>query len=124
MTTLLSAFFLALVTKTIVGGLLAPIKQRWPDLDLWWVPYPAWVLGGVLAWFSGIDLFAGLFPEFNPVLGRLLTALVAGGGAGMLHDIFDRPPTTSITATSASRGTMSATVTSEEGPLAQGPRVP
>ncbi len=116
MTTLLSAFFLALITERIVAAALAPVEKRWPELDLWWVVYPSWVLGGTLAWFAGINLFTDLIPGFNADLGRVLTAVVAGGGANLLHDIFDRPPTTSITATSAGPGTMSASVRTDSPP--------
>jgi hypothetical protein len=114
MTTLLSAFFLALVTERVMAALLAPIRKRWPDLDLWWALYPTWLVGGVLAYFANINLFTDLVPGFNPEFGRILTAVVAGGGANLLHDIFDRPPTTSITTTSAAPGLMTATVRTDE----------
>lgn len=122
MNTLITAFLLALITERITAALLAPVKVRWPDLDLWWVIYPAWVIGGIIAYLASINLLAELVPTFDPQVGRILTAVIVGGGANLLHDIFDRPPTASLVASSESGGTISATVRTETPPAAPAAR--
>lgn len=109
MDTLITAFFLALVTNQVVDGLAEPLRQKWPDLDLWFLVYVTWVLGGVLAYLANINLFAELVPSLDPLAGRLLTAVVTGGGSRLLHSIFDRPATT-VTASTSDSGTVTATV--------------
>lgn len=116
MNTLITASLLSLITERIVAALVAPIKQRWPDLNLWWLLYPSWVLGGLIAYFANINLLAELVPNLDPLLGRVLTAVIVGGGANLLHDLFANMPTTRITATSASAGTMTATVRTDAEP--------
>jgi len=102
--------FLALVTERIVAAIMAPIKVRWPNVNYWWLLYPSWLLGGLLAYAAGINLLAQLVPNLDQLFGRILTAAIVGGGANLIHDIFQRPPTTTITAKSDSAGTMTATV--------------
>ena len=80
------AFFMALITERLVAAVVAPVKVKYPDLDLWWLIYAAWVVGGALVWLTGTNLFAQYFPD--PLVGRILTAVVAGGGANLLHDVF------------------------------------
>ena len=46
-------------------------------------------VGGLLVWLSGVNLFAAIIPQ--ALVGKVLTAIVAGGGASMLHDLFDMP---------------------------------
>jgi hypothetical protein len=84
---LVVAFFLALVNERLVAALVAPVKQKWPTLDYWWLIYPSWILGGLIVYASGINLFGPFIPD--PIVGKLLTAAVGGGGANLLHDIFD-----------------------------------
>jgi len=43
----------------------------------------------VFVWFTGLNLFAPFIP--NALIGQILTAVVAGGGANMLHDLTDAP---------------------------------
>ncbi|MDX9810525.1 MAG: hypothetical protein RBT04_10280, partial [Sphaerochaetaceae bacterium] len=47
------------------------------------------ILSGVFVWFTGLNLFAPFIP--NALIGQILTAVVAGGGANMLHDLTDNP---------------------------------
>jgi len=44
------------------------------------------VTGGLLAWLTGVNLFTGFLT--SPLAGLILTAIVAGGGSNLLHDIF------------------------------------
>jgi hypothetical protein len=41
----------------------------------------------VLVWLSGVNLFVEYIP--NVLIGQALTAIVAGGGANLLHDLVD-----------------------------------
>ena len=83
---LVIALFLALAANRIIEGFVAPIKQKYPEIDFWWLIYVSWVLGGVLGWLSGINLFASYLPQ--ELVGRILTAIVIGGGANLIKDIF------------------------------------
>jgi len=81
------AAFLATVTNRLVEGLVKPFfdKFKW---DTFWLMYISWVIGAALVFATGINLFAGVF--VYPVIGQILTALVAGGGANLLNDLFDK----------------------------------
>lgn len=116
MNNLVGAFFLALIVKSIVAALTAPIKQKWPNADLWWLIYPSWVIGGVIAYSASLNLLSeapGL-SQLDPQMGRLLTAVIIGGGANLLHDIFDKPSTTTLTSELKGPGFMTSTVQSDQ----------
>lgn len=81
------ALFLALVTNRIIQALVEPVKLKWPSVDLWWLIYVSWVFGGVLAWLANINLFTGVLPQLDPLTGRVLTAIVTGGGANLIADV-------------------------------------
>lgn len=81
------ALLLALVANRLVEAVVAPLKKRYAEMDFWWLIYAAWGLGGVLAWFAGVNLFGANFPDYE-IVGRLLTAVVVGGGSNLIHDIF------------------------------------
>lgn len=83
--TLAAVAFMALIANRITEGIAAPLRQRYPDLDTWWLIYVSWVLGGVLVYFAGLNLFAEYFP--NPIIGQLLTAVVVGGGGNILDGV-------------------------------------
>lgn len=83
------AVLLAVANKTIIDFLVEPIRKRFPDLDLWFVIYVAFVTGGIIGYLANINLF-----EFAPglvgITGRILTACTVGGGSSLIHDIFDK----------------------------------
>lgn len=83
------AVLLAVVNKAIVDYLSAPVKQRYPDADLWWLVYVAFATGMALGLVAGINLFGGIasMPE---LAGRILTGACIGGGANFLHDVAKR----------------------------------
>lgn len=87
--TLVAVAFMALIANRITEGIAAPIREyykgRGLTIDLWWLVYVSWVLGGVLVYFAGLNLFAEYF--HNPVIGQLLTAVVVGGGGNMLDGV-------------------------------------
>lgn len=83
-----AAAFLSLVNTTVVDYILKPIKEKFPNLDTWWMVYVSLFTGGVLVWFSGVNLFVSYLPD--PLVGRVLTAIVAGGGSNLLYRVFNR----------------------------------
>lgn len=88
MTELSIAGFLAIVNKAVVDYLLAPLKKKFPSVDYWWAVYVALVTGGLLGWASQANLFTDYVPDV--IVGRVLTAILVGGGSGLIYDLFDR----------------------------------
>jgi hypothetical protein len=83
------AILLAVVNRALIDYLATPIRQKFPEHDLWYLVYVSLATGGAIGWVAGINLFAAI--ESMPVaLGRVLTALCIGGGANLLHDIAKR----------------------------------
>ena len=87
LTALAQASFLAVVAERLVSGLIAPlfVKFEW---DSFYLMYVAWAVGGVLVYLGGVNLFAEYI--VNPLVGQVLSALLAGGGANLLHDVIDK----------------------------------
>lgn len=77
--------FMVLANR-LVDALVTPIFEKY-GLDRFWLKYIAWLVSGVLVFLTGVNLFAELMP--NPVVGQILTAIVSGGGANLLHDLTD-----------------------------------
>ena len=80
------ALFLSIATNRIIEAITAPVKQKFPALDMWWLVYIAWLVGGGLAYLSGVNLFGAYLPD--PLTGRILTAIVTGGGSNLIADLF------------------------------------
>ena len=80
--------FLSVVNTRIIDCLAAPVRQKFPDFDLWWLIYVALISGGAIAWVAGVNLFAGYID--NETLGRVLSCFLVGGGSSLIHDIFDK----------------------------------
>lgn len=89
LTPLVIAVLLAVTNSEIVDYIKRPIQQKFPELDLWFFVYVSLISGAVIGWFSGINLFAPLVEE--ELLGRILTAILVGGGASLIYKIFKRP---------------------------------
>ncbi len=85
-----SGLFLAILVKAVLDFLATPIRTRWPEVDLWWFDYLALVAGAAVAWFAPLNLLAGYVS--NETLGRVLTALLIGGGAKLINDVFANVP--------------------------------
>jgi hypothetical protein len=79
--------FMVLANR-LVAALITPIFERY-EWDKFILLYVAWVIAGVLVWLSGANLFETYMP--SPLVGKILTAIVAGGGSNLLHDLTDRP---------------------------------
>ncbi len=79
------AVLLATANKALLDFIVAPIRRTFPDVDLWWFDYVALGTGGVIAWFAGVNVFLGLVD--GATLGRVLTALLVGGGTALLNSV-------------------------------------
>ena len=87
-TTLGVVIGMMVLANRLVAALVTPLFEKY-SLDKFWLMYPSWILSGVFVWFTGLNLFAPFIP--NALIGQILTAVVAGGGANMLHDLTDAP---------------------------------
>jgi len=76
------------LANRLVAMLVTPVFDKY-GWDKFWLAYPAWILAGVFVWFTGVNLFATFIP--NQLIGQILTAIVAGGGSNLLHDLTDKP---------------------------------
>ena len=81
--------FMVLANR-LVAALITPLfdKYGWDHFSLMYV---AWMISGVFVWLTGVNLFAPYIP--NELIGQILTAIVAGGGGNLLHDITDQGTT-------------------------------
>lgn len=76
------------LANRLVAALVTPIFDKY-GWDKFWLMFVSWVLSGVFVWLTGVNLFAPYIP--NVLVGKVLTAVVAGGGANLLHDLTDKP---------------------------------
>lgn len=78
------------LANRLVAALVTPLfdKYGWDHFSLMYV---AWIISGVFVWLTGVNLFAPYIP--NELIGQILTAIVAGGGGNLLHDITDQGAT-------------------------------
>ena len=79
--------FMVLANR-LVEMLITPLFDKY-GWDKFWLMYPSWILSGVFVWLSGVNLFTAYIPDV--LIGKILTAVVAGGGSNLLHDLVDRP---------------------------------
>lgn len=79
--------FIAITNERLVEGFITPIFEKF-IIDKFWLRYIAWGTGGFLTWLTGVNLFVGYLT--SSLAGLILTAIVAGGGSNLLHDLFDK----------------------------------
>ena len=79
--------FMVLANR-LIAALVTPLFEKY-NWDKYWLMYAAWILSGILVWLAGVNLFAAFIP--SELIGKILTAVVAGGGANLLHDLTDKP---------------------------------
>mgnify|MGYP001412599830 CR=1 FL=1 len=84
--------FMVLANR-LVAALVTPVFEKY-SLDKFWLMFVSWAIAGVLVWLSGVNLFVAYFP--NPLIGQALTAVVAGGGSNLLHDLSDQSPVIAV----------------------------
>ena len=75
------------LANRLVAMLITPLWDKF-GWDKFWLAYPAWILAGVFVWLTEVNLFAAFIP--NQLIGQILTAIVAGGGSNLLHDLTDK----------------------------------
>jgi len=80
-------FGLAALVNGLVDALIAPLFEKFA-LDKFWLKYVAWIISGVVVWFTGANLFAAYIPA--EAVGLILTAVIAGVGSNILHDVSDK----------------------------------
>lgn len=91
---ILAAGFLVLASNRIVEGLIKPLFDRY-TWDTFWLMYVAWLVSGMLAALGEINLFGAILPATiwgilpGRIVGIVLTAIVAGGGANLINDLLD-----------------------------------
>lgn len=78
---------IAVLTNRLVEVLITPLFDKF-EWDKFPLMYIAWVFSGVIVWLTGANLFEALIP--NGLAGQILTAIIAGGGANLLHDLTDK----------------------------------
>ena len=76
------------LANRLVAALITPIFDKY-ELDHFWLMFVAWIISGGFVWLTGVNLFAPYIP--NALIGQILTAVVAGGGGNLLHDLTDKP---------------------------------
>ena len=79
--------FMVLANR-LIAALVTPLFEKY-NWDKYWLMYASWVLSGILVLLAGVNLFAAFIP--SELIGKILTAVVAGGGANLLHDLTDKP---------------------------------
>lgn len=79
------AVFLSVVANRLIEALVKPVFGKF-GLDTFWLLYVSWPIGGLLVGLSGVNLFAAYLP--TPIVGQILTAIVCGGGANFINDLF------------------------------------
>lgn len=79
------AVFLSIVANRLIQALVVPLYDQfnWNKFSL---QYVSWAFGSALAALSGVNLFVSYVP--NPIVGLALTAVVCGGGANFISDLF------------------------------------
>lgn len=84
-----TGLFLAVVNMAIINYLAAPVREKMPKFDLWFLVYVALITGFLISWFAQVNLFEAHIT--NVLLGRVLSGILIGGGSSLIHDVFDRP---------------------------------
>lgn len=100
-----AALSLAVINTKLIDALKAPVQQRYPNLDLWWVLYVNFITGLGLTWLAQVNVFGDLI--LDPTAGVILTGLFVGGGSSLIYDYFTDRPTISVKATAEKDATVS-----------------
>ena len=90
--------FLMVAIKSIIDAIKEPAvkyaKSKGKELDLWWMVYVTWVIGGVLTALTGLDVYTPIIESVGQVFpypaGLILTAITIGGGSSLVYNIFDK----------------------------------
>jgi hypothetical protein len=75
-----------ILSNRLIAALVTPVFEKY-NLDKFWLMYASWVLSGVFVWLADVNLFEAFIA--SELIGKIITAVVAGGGANLLHDLTD-----------------------------------
>ena len=75
------------LANAIVAAIVKPIFEKY-SWDAFWILYISWAVAGVLVFLANVNLFAGVFE--NQLVGLLVTAVIAGRAANIIHDVTDQ----------------------------------
>ncbi len=89
LTPIVAAVLLAVTNTAIVDYIKKPVQQKFVGLDLWWFVYVSLITGFAIGWFADINLFEGVIKAI--LLGRILTAILIGGGSNLIYTVFKKP---------------------------------
>jgi hypothetical protein len=86
--------FVAIVAERLVEYIFSPlvamfVVPRFPDnpqVKEYAMRYAGLIFGGLLGWFMLGALLEDYF--VNPIVARLLTAILIGGGSNLIHQVF------------------------------------
>jgi hypothetical protein len=78
--------FMVLANR-LVEMLITPVFDHY-SWDKFALMYVAWGFAGALVFLAGVNLFEAYIPSV--IVGKVLTAVVAGGGSNLLHDLVDK----------------------------------
>lgn len=75
------------VVKVAVDFFAQPLQGRFPEWpwDLLW--YVAFFFGVIVGWFAELNVFSTYVD--NQLLGRILSSVLVGGGAPMVHTVIN-----------------------------------
>ena len=79
---------LAIIANLLIDSVARPVFEKF-DWDTFWLMYVAWAVSGVLVWLSGANVFLAVFP--SGLVGQIITALLAGRGSNLIHDLTNKP---------------------------------
>jgi ABC-type Mn2+/Zn2+ transport system permease subunit len=77
----------ATIGELLVNFFITPIWEKY-NWDRFWLKYVAWAVCGGLVALTGANLFPDYFT--SPVVGFIVTAIIAGRGSNLLYDIGDK----------------------------------
>ena len=80
--------FLALVNERLVEYLISPLFDRYWEDGRWLLMYVALITGGVLSFLAGVDLLAAAGVTLAYPVNLIVSAVLVGGGANLIHDLF------------------------------------
>jgi hypothetical protein len=78
------------LVEPILKPFLVWLQKRLPVPEGWVMMVFSWLLIGLVVATTEINVFATFIPR--PWIGYLLTAVLGGGGANFLHDLWPHKP--------------------------------
>ncbi len=83
-----TALFLALVNERAIEYFIAPLFDKFIPAGRWAIVYIALVTGGLLSFWAEVDLLAVGGVTLPYPVNLVVSAILVGGGATLLHRVF------------------------------------